>query len=170
MGAVKEVMSSPMRTEGCGLMQSASPRVSARVLPRLLSEQHDIQTLGEAPSTHATPTSVATQATPRAELIIGSNREILVKPTPDMATRGATRWQSTVVGYYLGKWPYFSHFEAFTKSTWPAVRDVTKSQNALPLKHIILLMPELAGKGVHETCKVDIEYSGSLRAAPIANF
>ncbi|KAK4384408.1 hypothetical protein Sango_3063800 [Sesamum angolense] len=57
------------------------------------------------------------------------NGEILVRPSIDMIREGSNRWNTTAVGYFLGKRPYFHHLNDFVRSIWPAVRDVEATSN-----------------------------------------
>ncbi|KAL0288670.1 UNVERIFIED_CONTAM: hypothetical protein Sradi_7093400 [Sesamum radiatum] len=57
------------------------------------------------------------------------NGEVLVWPTIDMIREGSNRWNTTAVGYFLGKSPYFHHLNDFVRSVWPAVRDVKAMSN-----------------------------------------
>ncbi|KAK4384432.1 Retrovirus-related Pol polyprotein from type-2 retrotransposable element R2DM [Sesamum angolense] len=57
------------------------------------------------------------------------NGEVLVMPTIDMIREGSNRWNTTAVGYFLGKRPYFHHLNDFVRSTWPAVWDVKATSN-----------------------------------------
>ncbi|KAK4384618.1 hypothetical protein Sango_3042700 [Sesamum angolense] len=56
------------------------------------------------------------------------NREVLVRPTIDMIREGKSL-NTTAVGYFLGKRPYFHHLNEFVHSIWPAVRDVKATSN-----------------------------------------
>ncbi|KAL2226610.1 UNVERIFIED_CONTAM: hypothetical protein Sindi_2019700 [Sesamum indicum] len=42
---------------------------------------------------------------------------------------GARRWESTAVGYFLGKRPYFYHVQKFALSAWPGLREVKATSN-----------------------------------------
>ncbi|KAL0393127.1 UNVERIFIED_CONTAM: hypothetical protein Sradi_2535500 [Sesamum radiatum] len=53
------------------------------------------------------------------------NGEVVVRPSINMIRNGSSRWKTTVVGYFLGKRPYFHHLNAYVRSIWPAVREVT---------------------------------------------
>ncbi|KAK4381150.1 hypothetical protein Sango_2996300 [Sesamum angolense] len=57
------------------------------------------------------------------------NGEVLVRPTIDMIREGSNRWNTTVVGYFLGKRLYFHHLNNFVHSIWPAVQDVKATSN-----------------------------------------
>ncbi|KAL0295476.1 UNVERIFIED_CONTAM: hypothetical protein Sradi_6834400 [Sesamum radiatum] len=57
------------------------------------------------------------------------NGEILVRPSIDMIREGSNRWNTTAVGYFLGKRPYFHHLNDFVRSIWPAVREVKATSN-----------------------------------------
>ncbi|KAL0340095.1 UNVERIFIED_CONTAM: hypothetical protein Sradi_4526300 [Sesamum radiatum] len=57
------------------------------------------------------------------------NGEVLVRPTIDMIREGSNCWNTTVVGYFLGKRLYFHHLNDFVRSIWPAVRDVKATSN-----------------------------------------
>ncbi|KAK4383968.1 hypothetical protein Sango_3103200 [Sesamum angolense] len=46
-----------------------------------------------------------------------------------MIREGSNRWNTTAVGYFLGKRPYFHHLNDFVRSIWPAVRDVKATSN-----------------------------------------
>ncbi|KAL0284422.1 UNVERIFIED_CONTAM: hypothetical protein Sradi_7197900 [Sesamum radiatum] len=55
--------------------------------------------------------------------------EIIIKPTAEMVTQGARRWQSTAVGYFLGRRPYFPHLEAFARANWKGLQQVSATAN-----------------------------------------
>ncbi|KAL0309057.1 UNVERIFIED_CONTAM: hypothetical protein Sradi_5848000 [Sesamum radiatum] len=57
------------------------------------------------------------------------NGEVLVRPTIGMIRAGSKRWNTTAVGYFLGKKPYFHHLNEFVRSIWPGVRDVKATSN-----------------------------------------
>ncbi|KAK4384011.1 hypothetical protein Sango_3100700 [Sesamum angolense] len=46
-----------------------------------------------------------------------------------MIREGSNRWNTTAVGYFLGKRPYFHHLNDFVRSIWPAVQDVKATSN-----------------------------------------
>ncbi|KAK4384266.1 hypothetical protein Sango_3078000 [Sesamum angolense] len=87
------------------------------------------------------PASTAAQAKFLPEILIGNvplhlhsafkvqNGEVLVRPSIDMIRAGSQRWNTTAVGYFLGKKSYFHHLNEFVCSIWPAVRDVTATSN-----------------------------------------
>ncbi|KAL0288244.1 UNVERIFIED_CONTAM: hypothetical protein Sradi_7101900 [Sesamum radiatum] len=51
--------------------------------------------------------------------------EIIIKPTPAMVEQGSRRWQSTAVGYFLGRQPYFPQLEAFARANWKGLQQVS---------------------------------------------
>ncbi|KAL0310276.1 UNVERIFIED_CONTAM: hypothetical protein Scaly_2943900 [Sesamum calycinum] len=55
--------------------------------------------------------------------------EVIVRPSIDIIRAGSQRWNTTAVGYFLGKKPYFHHLNEFVRSIWPAVRDVKATSN-----------------------------------------
>ncbi|KAL0293833.1 UNVERIFIED_CONTAM: Retrovirus-related Pol polyprotein from type-2 retrotransposable element R2DM [Sesamum radiatum] len=55
--------------------------------------------------------------------------EILIKPTPTMVMQGSRRWQSTAVGYFLGRRPYFPQLEAFARVNWKGLQQVSATAN-----------------------------------------
>ncbi|KAL0306955.1 UNVERIFIED_CONTAM: hypothetical protein Sradi_6112800 [Sesamum radiatum] len=57
------------------------------------------------------------------------NGEVIVRPSIDMIRAGSHRWNTTAVGYFLGKKPYFHHLNEFVRSIWPGVRDVKATSN-----------------------------------------
>ncbi|KAL0288759.1 UNVERIFIED_CONTAM: hypothetical protein Sradi_7089800 [Sesamum radiatum] len=57
------------------------------------------------------------------------NGEVIVRPSIDMIRAGSRRWNTTAVGYFLGKKPYFHHLNEFVRSIWPGVRDVNATSN-----------------------------------------
>ncbi|KAL2240822.1 UNVERIFIED_CONTAM: hypothetical protein Sindi_0723400 [Sesamum indicum] len=57
------------------------------------------------------------------------NGEVVVRPSLDTVRDGAKRWETTVVGYFLGKRPYYHHLKEFGFSVWPALREVTATIN-----------------------------------------
>ncbi|KAK4384112.1 hypothetical protein Sango_3090500 [Sesamum angolense] len=46
-----------------------------------------------------------------------------------MIRAGSKRWNTTAVGYFMGKKPYFHHLNEFVHSIWPGVRDVKATSN-----------------------------------------
>ncbi|KAL0285148.1 UNVERIFIED_CONTAM: hypothetical protein Sradi_7181000 [Sesamum radiatum] len=54
--------------------------------------------------------------------------EIIIKPTPEMVSQGS-RWQSTAVGYFLGRRPYFPQLEAFARANWKGLQQVSATAN-----------------------------------------
>ncbi|KAK4384034.1 hypothetical protein Sango_3098500 [Sesamum angolense] len=57
------------------------------------------------------------------------NGEVIVRPSIDMIRAGSKRWNTTAVGYFLGKKPYFHYLNEFVHSIWPGVRDVKATSN-----------------------------------------
>ncbi|KAL0310435.1 UNVERIFIED_CONTAM: putative ribonuclease H protein [Sesamum calycinum] len=57
------------------------------------------------------------------------NGEVIVRPSIDAIRAGSKRWNTTAVGYFLGKKPYFHHLNEFVRSIWPGVRDVKATSN-----------------------------------------
>ncbi|KAL0311244.1 UNVERIFIED_CONTAM: hypothetical protein Sangu_2419100 [Sesamum angustifolium] len=57
------------------------------------------------------------------------NGEVIVCPSFDMIRTGSHRWNTTAIGYFLGKKPYFHHLNEFVHSIWPGVRDVKATSN-----------------------------------------
>ncbi|KAL0295049.1 UNVERIFIED_CONTAM: hypothetical protein Sradi_6854700 [Sesamum radiatum] len=55
--------------------------------------------------------------------------EIIIKPSASMVEQGAKRWQSTAVGYFLGRRPYFPHLEGFARSNWKGLQHVSATAN-----------------------------------------
>ncbi|KAK4384090.1 hypothetical protein Sango_3093000 [Sesamum angolense] len=55
--------------------------------------------------------------------------EVIVRLSIDIIRAGSQRWNTTAVGYFLGKKPYFHHLNEFVHSIWPAVRDVKAMSN-----------------------------------------
>ncbi|KAK4384323.1 hypothetical protein Sango_3072300 [Sesamum angolense] len=70
------------------------------------------------------PSIGAAPATSPPEILI-----VLVRPTIDIIREGSNRWNTTAIGYFLGKRPYFHHLNEFVRSIWPAVRDVKATSN-----------------------------------------
>ncbi|KAL0293844.1 UNVERIFIED_CONTAM: hypothetical protein Sradi_6917500 [Sesamum radiatum] len=60
---------------------------------------------------------------------ISQNEEIIIKPTPAMVAQGSQRWQSTAVGYFLGRRPYFPQLEAFARENWKGLLQVSATAN-----------------------------------------
>ncbi|KAL2252881.1 UNVERIFIED_CONTAM: hypothetical protein Sindi_0082800 [Sesamum indicum] len=56
------------------------------------------------------------------------NGEVVVRPTIESIRNGSTRWKSTVVGYFLGKRPYFHHVKEYAMSVWPGLRELFHGQ------------------------------------------
>ncbi|KAL2226580.1 UNVERIFIED_CONTAM: hypothetical protein Sindi_2016700 [Sesamum indicum] len=57
------------------------------------------------------------------------NGEVVVRPSLDIVRDGSKRWQTTAVGYFLGKRPYYHHLKEYTHSVWPALREVNATAN-----------------------------------------
>ncbi|KAL2240790.1 UNVERIFIED_CONTAM: hypothetical protein Sindi_0720200 [Sesamum indicum] len=57
------------------------------------------------------------------------NGEVVVRPMMETIHNGSTKWKSTVVGYFLGKRPYFYHVKDFAFSVWPGLREVKARMN-----------------------------------------
>ncbi|KAL0294293.1 UNVERIFIED_CONTAM: hypothetical protein Sradi_6894400 [Sesamum radiatum] len=55
--------------------------------------------------------------------------EIIIRPTPAMVAQGSRRWQSTAVGYFLGRRPYFPQLEAFARANWKGLQQVSATAN-----------------------------------------
>ncbi|KAL0411490.1 UNVERIFIED_CONTAM: hypothetical protein Slati_3738700 [Sesamum latifolium] len=55
--------------------------------------------------------------------------EIIIRPTTAMVEQGSKQWQSTAVGYFLGKKPYFPQLEAFAKTNWKGLQQVSATTN-----------------------------------------
>ncbi|KAL2250145.1 UNVERIFIED_CONTAM: hypothetical protein Sindi_2488200, partial [Sesamum indicum] len=61
--------------------------------------------------------------------IPNQNEEIVIHPTLKTIRNGLRRWNSTAIGYFLGKRPYFHHLKDYVKSIWPLLIDVTVTSN-----------------------------------------
>ncbi|KAL0310467.1 UNVERIFIED_CONTAM: hypothetical protein Scaly_2925400 [Sesamum calycinum] len=57
------------------------------------------------------------------------NGEIIVRPSPTVVETGSKRWNTTAVGYFLGKKPYFHHLESFAKKAWASLIRVNATVN-----------------------------------------
>ncbi|KAL0445023.1 UNVERIFIED_CONTAM: hypothetical protein Slati_2225000 [Sesamum latifolium] len=57
------------------------------------------------------------------------NGEVVVRPSMDVIRDSSRRWNTTAVGYFLGRRPYFRQLNSFVRSLWPGVRDVTATSN-----------------------------------------
>ncbi|KAL0313056.1 UNVERIFIED_CONTAM: hypothetical protein Sradi_5704900 [Sesamum radiatum] len=55
--------------------------------------------------------------------------EVVIRPSLLVVEDGSKRWLTRTVGYFLGNKPYFPHLEAYAKSTWPLVHQVTTTLN-----------------------------------------
>ncbi|KAL0331617.1 UNVERIFIED_CONTAM: hypothetical protein Sangu_1707200 [Sesamum angustifolium] len=55
--------------------------------------------------------------------------KIIVRPSPATVEKGAQRWHSTAVGYFLGKKPYFPHVESYVRSNWKDLQQVSATSN-----------------------------------------
>ncbi|KAL0293543.1 UNVERIFIED_CONTAM: hypothetical protein Sradi_6930800 [Sesamum radiatum] len=55
--------------------------------------------------------------------------EIIVRPSPTVVETGSKRWNTTAVGYFLGKKPYFHQLESFAKKTWTSLIRVNATVN-----------------------------------------
>ncbi|KAL0455499.1 UNVERIFIED_CONTAM: hypothetical protein Slati_0889100 [Sesamum latifolium] len=57
------------------------------------------------------------------------NDEIIIKPTIAMLERGSECWQSTAVGYLLGKKPFLPQLEAFARANWKGLQHISATAN-----------------------------------------
>ncbi|KAK4381131.1 hypothetical protein Sango_2997400 [Sesamum angolense] len=57
------------------------------------------------------------------------NGEVIVRPSIDIIRAGSQCWNTSAVGYFLGKKPYFHHLNEFVRSIWPAVFEVKATSN-----------------------------------------
>ncbi|KAL0298221.1 UNVERIFIED_CONTAM: hypothetical protein Sangu_3153500 [Sesamum angustifolium] len=57
------------------------------------------------------------------------NGKVIVRPSIDVVREGSRRWDSTAVGYFLGRKPYYHHLNEYVGSVWPAVKVVTATSN-----------------------------------------
>ncbi|KAK4384263.1 hypothetical protein Sango_3078200, partial [Sesamum angolense] len=57
------------------------------------------------------------------------NGEIVVRPSIDVVREGSRRWDSTAVGYFLGRKPYYHHLNEYVRSGWPAVKTAMAMAN-----------------------------------------
>ncbi|KAK4383894.1 hypothetical protein Sango_3110700, partial [Sesamum angolense] len=57
------------------------------------------------------------------------NGEVIVRPPIGIIRAGSQRWNTTAVGYFLGKKLYFHHLNEFVRSIWPAVCEVKATSN-----------------------------------------
>ncbi|KAL0295814.1 UNVERIFIED_CONTAM: hypothetical protein Scaly_3087100, partial [Sesamum calycinum] len=55
--------------------------------------------------------------------------EIVIRPSIDIVEKGSKRWQSTAVGYFLGRKPYFPQLESFARTTWRDLQQVSATSN-----------------------------------------
>ncbi|KAL0367284.1 UNVERIFIED_CONTAM: hypothetical protein Sradi_3618500 [Sesamum radiatum] len=46
-----------------------------------------------------------------------------------MVAQGSRRWESTAVGYFLGRRPYFPQLEAFARANWKGLQQVSANAN-----------------------------------------
>ncbi|KAK4423136.1 hypothetical protein Salat_1896200 [Sesamum alatum] len=58
------------------------------------------------------------------------NGETIVQPSLNLIRDGSQWWLHTIVGYFLGRRPYFHDMEAFAKKSWAMVRRVTATANS----------------------------------------
>ncbi|KAL2234695.1 UNVERIFIED_CONTAM: hypothetical protein Sindi_1201700 [Sesamum indicum] len=57
------------------------------------------------------------------------NGEVVVRPTMKTIRNGSNKWNTTAVGYFLGKRSYFYHVKEFAFSVWLGLRDVKATTN-----------------------------------------
>ncbi|KAK4381496.1 hypothetical protein Sango_2962200 [Sesamum angolense] len=57
------------------------------------------------------------------------NGEIINRPTKEVVDNGSKKWQSTAVGYFLGRRPYFQQLETFARSNWKGLQHVSASSS-----------------------------------------
>ncbi|KAL0455477.1 UNVERIFIED_CONTAM: hypothetical protein Slati_0886900 [Sesamum latifolium] len=58
------------------------------------------------------------------------NGEVVVRPTMAMVHAGSRKWETTAVGYFLGRKPPFHQVQTYFHSIWPDVRDVIATINS----------------------------------------
>ncbi|KAL0308786.1 UNVERIFIED_CONTAM: hypothetical protein Sradi_5820900 [Sesamum radiatum] len=51
--------------------------------------------------------------------------EVIIRPSPAIIAQGSQRWQSTSVGYFLGRKPYFPHLESYVRSNWRDLQQIS---------------------------------------------
>ncbi|KAK4383215.1 hypothetical protein Sango_2797700 [Sesamum angolense] len=59
------------------------------------------------------------------------NGEIIIRPTKEVVDNGSKKWQSTAVGYFLERRPYFPQLETFARSNWKGLQHVSASSSGL---------------------------------------
>ncbi|KAL0286351.1 UNVERIFIED_CONTAM: hypothetical protein Sradi_7151800 [Sesamum radiatum] len=75
--------------------------------------------------------------------------EIIIKPTSAMVEHGSRRWQSTALGYFLGKKSYFPQLEAFVRANWKGLQQVSATANGFYFFqfHTLAYMEEVIEEG-----------------------
>ncbi|KAL0293456.1 UNVERIFIED_CONTAM: hypothetical protein Sradi_6936400 [Sesamum radiatum] len=58
------------------------------------------------------------------------NGEVIVRSSIDVVREGSRWWDSTAVGYFFGRKPYYHHLNEYVRSVWPAVKAVTAMSNS----------------------------------------
>ncbi|KAL0313683.1 UNVERIFIED_CONTAM: hypothetical protein Scaly_2911100 [Sesamum calycinum] len=56
------------------------------------------------------------------------NGEIVIRPTKEVVDR-FQEWQSTAVGYFLGRRPYFPQLESFARANWKGLQHVSATSS-----------------------------------------
>ncbi|KAL0290978.1 UNVERIFIED_CONTAM: hypothetical protein Sradi_7037500 [Sesamum radiatum] len=57
------------------------------------------------------------------------NGEIVIRPTKEVVDSGSKKWQSTAVGYFLGRRPYFPQMESFARANWKGLQHVSATSS-----------------------------------------
>ncbi|KAK4384493.1 hypothetical protein Sango_3056000 [Sesamum angolense] len=57
------------------------------------------------------------------------NGEIIIRPTKEVVDNGSKKWQTTAVGYCLGRRPYFPQLEAFARANWKGLQQVSATSS-----------------------------------------
>ncbi|KAK4417224.1 DNA mismatch repair protein MSH4 [Sesamum alatum] len=129
VGATMEVASSPVRTEGYGV-SSTTLRVSPLGLPRVSA----------LPRVYPEPIPEWHDQGPPTRGLRQRNRKW---------KRG---WNTTAMGYFIGKKPYFSQLESFVRSTWPADELMSNEQLFFGLSQALRKFPKETDKVLCHFC------------------
>ncbi|KAL0283743.1 UNVERIFIED_CONTAM: hypothetical protein Sradi_7218800 [Sesamum radiatum] len=119
---VQEVQETPMESQSCSQRENppvSEPEVFIGNVKLKLDKSDDI----------AAAFLNSSRKTLRYIPPTTQNNEIVIKPTPSMVVLGSQRWHSTAVGYFLGRRPYFPQIEAFARTNWKGLQQVSATAN-----------------------------------------
>ncbi|KAL0444889.1 UNVERIFIED_CONTAM: hypothetical protein Slati_2211600 [Sesamum latifolium] len=132
---------------GCGAAGCAAGRQSNGIFLGSVP-LHATRPLMQPDNTSAETFTTSSRKTLRYVPPDRQNGETVVRPTIDMIKAGSKRWESTVIGHFLGHKPSFYQMNDFASSTWPSVREVIATANGfffIQFKTVVAMEEVLEG-------------------------